>query len=326
MMHHLRSRRGFIRATGIAAAGLLLPRHAPAATPFRIGYQATLASAVDIIAVEEKLFERAGLTTTAHKFDSGRAVRDAMVANAIDIGAMGTVPFVVGAARDEMTGIAIDSYFGGLVQVQVKSGSPIMRMEELKGKRIGTAVGSNTHSVLLEIVGPAFGLKPEDYQIVNVGFGNMQSALTAGSVDAITALEPYASLGEHEGLARSLVSYDKFDPSPNILVARTAFLKANEALVVDFLKPWLAATRIFVTDKPRAASIVLREYERQGYKLPPGVIEKSLSRLRVEPEITADARKYLADSAESLKRRNQLPTLPNWDASLRTDLLKKARG
>jgi sulfonate transport system substrate-binding protein len=320
------SRRQFIRAAGIAAAGSLLPRFALAATPFRIGYQATLASAVDIIAIEEKLFERAGLTVTASKFDAGRGVRDAMVANAIDIGAMGTVPFIVGAARDEMTGIAIDSYFGGLVQVQVKTGSPIARMEDLRGKKIGTAVGSNTHSVLLETVGPAFGLKPDDYQIINVGFGNMLAALTAGSVDAVTALEPYASLAEHEGLARSIASYDKFDPSPNILVVRTAFLRTNEALVVDCLKPWLEAARIFNNDKPRAATIVLREYERQGYKLPPGVVEKALSRLRVEPDITPDARKYLAKSAESLKRRNQLTAIPNWDVALRGDLLAKARG
>lgn len=320
------SRRRFIGSGGMAAAGMLLPGLARSATPIRVGYQATLASAVDIIAIEEKLFDRAGVSIVANKFDAGRGVRDAMVAGAIDIGAMGSVPFVVGAARDEMTGIAIDSYFGGLVQLQVKAGSPVTRMEDLRGKKIGTAVGSNTHSVLIEVVAPAFGLKPQDYQIVNVGFGNMQSALAAGSVDAITALEPYGSLAEQEGMSRSLLSFDKFDPSPNILVVRTAFLRANEALVVDFLKPWLEGARIFNAERARAASIVLREYERQGYKLPPGVIEKSLSKLRVEPEITPDARKYLADAAESLKRRNQLSTLPNWDAALRPDLLRKVRG
>jgi len=311
---------------GIVAAGMLLPRLARSATPIRVGYQATLASAVDIIAIEEKLFDRAGVSVVANKFDAGRGVRDAMVAGAIDIGAMGSVPFVVGAARDEMTAIAIDSYFGGLILLQVKAGSPVTRMEDLRGKKIGTAVGSNTHSVLIEVVAPAFGLKPQDYQVVNVGFGNMQSALAAGSVDAVTALEPYGSLAEQEGLARSLLSFGKFDPSPNILVARTAFLRANEALVVDFLKPWLEGARIFNNEKARATSIVLREYERQGYKLPSAVIEKSLARLRVEPDITPETRKYLADAAESLKRRNQLPASPNWDAALRPDLLGKARG
>jgi sulfonate transport system substrate-binding protein len=305
---------------------MLLPRRARSAAPIRIGYQATLASAVDIIAIEEKLFDRAGVSIVASKFDAGRGVRDAMVAGAIDIGAMGSVPFVVGAARDEMTGVAIDSYFGGLVQLQVKADSPVMRVEDLRGKKIGTAVGSNTHSVLIEVVAPAFGLKPQDYQIVNVGFGNMQSALAAGSVDAITALEPYGSLAEHEGMSRPLLSFDKFDPSPNILVVRSAYLRANKALVVSFLRPWLEAARTFNADKARAASIVLREYERQGYKLPPGVIEKSLSKLRVEPEITPDARRYLADAAESLKRRNQLATLPDWDVALRPDLLRKVPG
>ena len=320
------SRRRLIGSGGLIAAGMLLPLRARSATPIRVGYQATLASAVDIIAIEEKLFDRAGVSIVASKFDAGRGVRDAIVAGAIDIGAMGSVPFVVGAARDEMTGIAIDSYFGGLVQLQVEANSPVTRMEDLRGKRIGTAVGSNTHSVLIEVIAPAFGLKPQDYKIVNVGFGNMHSALAAGSVDAITALEPYGSLAEQEGMSRPLLSFDKFDPSPNILVVRTAYLRANEALVVAFLKPWLEGARIFNTERARVASIVLREYERQGYNLPPGVIEKSLSKLRVEPDITPDARRYLADAAESLKRRNQLATLPNWDAALRQDLLRKARG
>jgi len=120
-----------------------------------------------------------------------------------------------------------------------------------------------------------------------------------------------------------------WDAVPGMLLllgADGSALRANEALVVAFLKPWLEGARIFNTERARVASIVLREYERQGYNLPPGVIEKSLSKLRVEPDITPDARRYLADAAESLKRRNQLATLPNWDAALRQDLLRKARG
>ena len=67
---------------------MLLPLRARSATPIRVGYQATLASAVDIIAIEEKLFDRAGVSIVASKFDAGRGVRDAIVAGAIDIGAM----------------------------------------------------------------------------------------------------------------------------------------------------------------------------------------------------------------------------------------------
>lgn len=326
MTYALFSRRRFLACASSAVAAGLLPRPSfgAAAPTVRLGYQATLASAVDMIAIEEKLFAKRGVTVSVHKFDAGRAVRDAMVSSAIDIGAMGAVPFLVGAAQGEMVGIAIDSYFGGLVLLQVKGNSAIKRIEELRGTKIGIAVGSLTHSVFIERVAPSFGLKPGDYQVVNTSFGNMTSALAAGSVDAVVALEPYGSLAEHEGIARTLTSFEKFDPAPNILVARAAFLRENEAAVISALKPWLDAAKIFNDDKARAATIVQREYERQGYKIPQKVIVSSCERLKVAPEITADVRKYLVEMAESLRRRTQLTKMPDWDKVLRPDLLPKA--
>lgn len=326
MSHAISGRRRFLAIATSGAVAALLPRaSAGAAAPtVRLGYQATLASAVDMIAIEEKLFARRGVAVSVHKFDAGRAVRDAMVSSAIDIGAMGAVPFLIGAAQGEMVGIAIDSYFGGLVLLQVKGNSAIKRIEDLRGTKIGIAVGSLTHSVFIERVAPAFGLKPGDYQVVNTSFGNMTSTLAAGSVDAVVALEPYGSLAEHEGIARTLTSFEKFDPSPNILVARAAFLRDHEPAVIAALRPWLDAAKIFNEDKARAATIVQREYERQGYKVPQKVIVSSLERLKVAPEITADTRKYLVDMAESLRRRSQLNQMPDWNKVLRPDLLPKA--
>ncbi|MBI3936819.1 MAG: aliphatic sulfonate ABC transporter substrate-binding protein [Betaproteobacteria bacterium] len=325
MMGQKLTRRKALGVIGGSALSLLYPGFARAAPVIRIGYQATLASAVDVIAIEEKLYEKVGVKTTTHKFDAGRGVRDAMVAGAIDLGGMAVVPFIVGASKGEMVAVAVSSFFGATILVQVKPDSPIKRMEELRGKKIGTAVGSLTHNVLVERVAPAFGLKKGDYQVVNIGFGNLIAALTAGTVDAVTALDPYAGLAEHEKLARTLVSYEKFDLSPNMLVVRAAFLQQNENDVVAALKPWLAAAKMFRENTVRAAAILQREYERQGYKVPDAVMRQGVSRLRVAPEITPEARKYLADMANVLKSQGQIAQIPEWETRLRPDLLRRAQ-
>lgn len=326
MLSKKMNRRDALGIIGGASLGLLCPQASQAAQLIRIGYQGTLASAIDVIAIEEKLYEKANLKITAHKFDAGRGVRDAMVAGAVDVGGMAVVPFIVGAAQREMVAIAVSSFFGGTILVQVKPDSAFKRMEDLRGKKIGTAVGSLVHTVFVERVSTAFGLKKGDYEIVNIGFSNLIPALTAGTVDAVTALDPHAGLAEYENLARTLVSYEKFDLSPNLLVVRAAFLQKNEIEIVNALRPWLGAVKMFHNDKGRVAGIINREYERQGYKLPDPVIRQGLARLRVEPEITNEVRKYLSEMADLLKGNKQISSIPDWSQALRPDLLRKAQG
>ncbi len=320
------NRREALSVIGGASLGFFLyPQASQAAQVIRIGYQGTLASAVDVIAIEEGLYEKANVKSEAFKFDAGRDVRNAMISGAIDVGGMAVVPFIVGAAQGEMVAVAVSSFFGGTVLVQVKPDSPIKRMEDLRGKKIGTAVGSLVHSVFVDRVAPAFGLKKGDYEVVNIGFTNLISALTTGTVDAVTALDPQAGLAEYEHLSRTLVSYEKFDPSPNMLVVRAAFLKQNEAEVINALRGWLAAVKMFHDDKTRAAQIISREYGRQGYKLPDMVIRQGLSRLRVEPEITSEVRTYLSQMADYLKGNRRISHSPDWNQALRPDLLRKAQ-
>jgi len=321
------SRREVLGLMGGASLALLHPRSAMAqpAQPIRIGFQATLASAVDVVAIEDGLYEKAKIRIEPHKFDAGRGVRDAMVAGAVDIGGMAVVPFIVGSAQREMVGVAVSSFFSGTVLLQVKPDSPIKRVEDLRGKKIGTAVGSSTHSVLVDKVLPAFGLKKGDYEIVNIGFANLISALASGAVDAATPNDPHAGLAEHEKLARTLVSFEKYDLMPNMLVVRAAFLRQNEAAVVNALRAWLASVRMFREDENRFARIISREYERQGYKLPDSVTRQVLTHIRVQPEISAEVRKYLAETAEVMKAAKQISRIPDWDEALRPDLLQKAQ-
>lgn len=317
-------------ALGLIGAGTLAlwhprPVRAQAAPVIRIGYQATLSSSVDVVAIEDGLYDKAKIKVEARKFDAGRAVRDAMVAGAIDIGGMAVVPFIVGAAQKEMVAVAVTSFFAGTVMLQVKPDSPIKRIEDLRGKKIGTAVGSSTHSVLVEKILPSAGLKKGDYEIVNVAFTNMVPGLTSGSLDAITPNDPHAGLAEHEKLARTLVSFDKFDTLPNMLVVRAAFLQQNEAAVVNALRPWLAAAKMFREDENRFAGIISREYERQGYKLPDSITRQVFTHIKVQPEITPEVRKYLAEQAEVLKAAKQIAVIPDWDVALRPDVLRKAQ-
>lgn len=323
------SRRSFLSCAGAAVIGAAWPpklSFAQGAQEVRIAYGSTVAWAVDVIAIEEKLYEKAGLRVRVRPLESGKAIRDAMVAGAVDIGPMAATPFVIGAAKSDLVGVVVTSYFGSINLVQVRYDSPIRNVKDLRGKKVGTQVGSLSHSVLVEKLAPAYGLKPGDYEIINIGNNGLVPALAAGTVDAVTSLEPYAGMAEHEKIARTLTNFAQFDLMPTLMVVRGSYLDQNEAEVVGVLKAWLAAEKVFHTDRARTVAIVRRKYEMQGYAVPPAVLARALERLRVQPDITGELRVYLTEQAETLRRAGTISQLPAWNRSLRPDLLRKARG
>ena len=313
-----------LAAIGIPAGWPATPAFAQSGKEIRIGYGATLAWAVDLIAVEERLYEKAGLNFKVNRFESGKAIRDAMVGGATDIGPMAATPFVLGASKGDLVAVAVTSYFGGVNYVQVRADSTIQRNEDLRGRKVGTQVGSLTHSVFIEKIAPAHGLKPGDYQIVNIGNTGLVPALAAGTVDCVTSLEPFAGIAENEKIARTLTSFSKFDAMPTLLVTRAQFIEQSEAEVVGMLRAWLAAAKIYRDDRARTLAVLQRMFEKDGYTVPASVLARGVDRLRVETDLTPELRVYLQEQAETLRRAGHITTMPDWNKSLRPDILRKA--
>lgn len=321
------SRREFMGLAGAGLATLAVPglARAQADAPLAFGYQNTSWGVIGMIAEADDLFKKNGANVTIYKFDGGKATRDAMVAGRIDIGVLGATPFIVGAAKGDMAGIGMAMYAGKTLAVIAGVNSGVTKVEDLKGKKIASQLGSSTDSVFQNKVLPAFGLTAADVQIVNIPHPNHVSALAAGSVDASALVEPYVSVAEVEGLAKVLVDYSKYDITPVVLTANRSAIEGKREAVAAFLRGWLAAVDVFNKEPERTAEIVKNHFQAQGFEISDEVVKLMLGKVDVRTDYIPELNAALTAEAETLVKNGQLAEVPDWSKLLDSSILQEAR-
>ena len=110
------------RTTLKALGGLLCVPFASGAyaqqiQPIRFGLQNTFTGASAVVWSRQKIYEKRNLKVDAVKFADGRGVRDALLADRIDMGTMNLTPFLSGAAAGSFTLIGIVLLGGDTVGV-----------------------------------------------------------------------------------------------------------------------------------------------------------------------------------------------------------------
>ena len=326
MNRYSQSRRKALAMIGGSALAATFPIAARAQdkTPLTLGIQTSTWGAVGMVAEAEKLFEKAGANVVVQKFDSGRTVRDAMVAGRIDLGSLGAAPFVVGAAKGDMGALGTVAYAGGTLAIVASKKSGIKSVAELKGRKVASQLGSETDHVFQNKIAPAYGLNKGDFQVVNVKFHDHVSALAGGSVDAFAGVEPYPSLAEVEGLGIIITNYSKYDIVPLLLAVNRPVLEKRGDELVAFMKGWLAAVKLFKDQPQRVTAIVLNFYKAQGYNVSDEVIRRALLHMNVTPEYVPELKAYVTDIAQTLVKKGQIAAVPDWDKVLDRRTLQRA--
>jgi NitT/TauT family transport system substrate-binding protein len=165
------------------------------------------------VALDEKLFEKAGIEVVDHKFNSPTSLVDAYVSNQIEVGPYGTAPGIALAAEAQNPGtLKLFGFSGGIEgtdyvnsSLLVKKGSSIHSIADLKGKKIGHIPGiqwqTNTKYILRNA-----GINP-DKDVVLTGLPlNLQiPAVVSGAVDALIAIEPMGSIAIAKGDVEAII-------------------------------------------------------------------------------------------------------------------------
>ena len=319
------SRRDIVAMTGVAAASTLFARGALADEPLiNFGYQTTSWGTIGMLVETEGLFKKAGANVAIHKFDGGKTTRDAMVSGRVDVGVLGSTPFVVGAAKGDMVAIGMSMYAGKTDSIVAGKKTGIKSVAELKGRRVASQLGSATDHVFQEKILPKFGLTRNDVHVINIPHQNHIAALVSGSVDAFAGVEPFPSLAEVNGIGVALVDYADYDILPVILTANRPVVENKRAAVVALLRGWLQGVKLFQADPKKSAAIVFGFFKSQGFDVSEAVVTRMLSKLDVTPTYKPGLREYLDDEAKQLMRRNAIGAVPDWSKILRDDLMQEA--
>jgi len=204
----------------------------------------------------EKEFGPDGITVNFLQFSFGPPIIEALAAGSLDFGHVGDMPVVTAIAN----GIPIQSIIktgidpnSNTLLVSLKS--TVSSPSELKGKVLGTSVGSSAHHYLVLLLAKE-GLSVDDVEIVNLSATDLEAALASGEIEAGTTWEPYGTIITGKGSAKIIAKSAGVKQNTSTIIARNEFAAQNPELTARFLKVLLQIHEFIQEDRGRAIKIV----------------------------------------------------------------------
>ncbi len=192
------------------------------------------------------VFASAPYKVTFARFTYGPPLVQAAASGDIDLGVVGDVPPITGAAKEYgFSVVGIAHYINTTIpneDIIVPKGSPVQTLSQLKGKKIAVPEGSSAHGLLLLAL-KSVGLTPSDVQIDFLSPAAGATAFASGKVDAWSIWNPQVSLAVQQGariVAKGLPPIDQtsaYYVAPNRDLTgprRAAFKDLFERLAAEF--------------------------------------------------------------------------------------------
>jgi len=171
---------------------------------FTVGEQS---DGIKTLAETSGAFDDASYSIKFAKFEYGPPLVAAAGTGDVDLGMVGSVPPIAGAAKDlGFKVIATQQPYTvdvPLENIIVPKDSPAKSLQDLKGKRIALPQGSSAHGLVLNAL-KSEGLTPDDVELVYLDPKSGAAAFESGKVDAWSIWNPQGQFAINKG-ARVLV-------------------------------------------------------------------------------------------------------------------------
>src|SRR5450631_111189 len=164
-------------------------------------------------------------------FQFGPPLLEAINVGSVDFGFVGDSPPIFAQAGGAgIRYVAAVKQQGNTQAIIVPKDSAILKLADLKGKRIAFARGSSAHNLLVAALEKA-GIAWSDITPAPLAPADATAAFVKGSVDAWSIWDPYLALAELKENAR-VIAFDKEIHKPNsFYIAGSDFVEKYPALV-----------------------------------------------------------------------------------------------
>ncbi len=149
------------------------------------------------------------------RFDYGPPLVQATATGDIDLGYVGTVPPITGAAKQFGFKVVATQHGADVTKaaenIIVPKDSPIQTLADLKGKKIAIPQGSSAHGLALLAL-KSVGLTPKDVDLVYLSPAAGATAFNTGKVDAWSIWNPPSAIAVKDGariIAKGLPPIDQ---------------------------------------------------------------------------------------------------------------------
>ena len=254
-------------------------------------------------AQQQGYFKQEGLKVEEQEAAGGAAIQPAVQSGDLDLGWSNVVSVVLAKSHN----LDFEFLGGGAFlgpkhyrnqAVLVKKGSPITDPRQLEGKTIGMNTLNNINHLSMEAYLSGIGVDPSKVKFFELGNPNTLEGLEAGRVDAVTANEPFVTIGLQTGAAKALV-YNPFEPfgkEPFLagFVSTPKWLEENPKTAAAFTRA-VDKGIDWVNQNPDGAEKLLVQHTEikpdLAGKIVPSLAKRQITAADIEPWVAA-AKKY----------------------------------
>jgi sulfonate transport system substrate-binding protein len=170
------------------------------------------------------------------EFPAAAPLLEALNAGAIDVGYVGGAPFLFAYASGvQARVISVVRHNAEGLAIVVPAKSPIQKVGDLKGRRIGASRGGTGHYLVLATLAKA-GLRIEDVNLVFLGPIDARAALISGAIDAWASWDPYTAMLELSDGVRCVADGNGLPSNKIYLVAGLDAIRDKRAALTDFVR------------------------------------------------------------------------------------------
>jgi NitT/TauT family transport system substrate-binding protein len=275
----------------------------------------------------KELGPKYGLNVTEHVFAKGIDIVPALLSGDVDIGAS-AVDGAISARAAGAPVFVVAGFAKGGARIVGRKDLNLKSIEDLKGKKVGVARGG-AHEILLvaELAkhNLTWGNTPDkDVQVTYLAYADLNQALEAKQIDAMSQSEPQAAQAIAKGFGTELLRpYDTALGEPSrALVMTEKMYKEKPDVARRVLECFVAATQKFLAD-PALAEKYVREQMFKG-QLSHEEYLGAMSNASFTYDITVE---HVQTSADLMVKYGvgKLPSAPKAADYVKIDLLGKAK-
>jgi NitT/TauT family transport system substrate-binding protein len=222
------------------------------------------------VALEEKLFQKAGIEIDSKMFQNPNQIIDSLVAGQADFGPPGAAAGITVLAEARYPGtFKVFGLQGGGIKVNlindgliVKNDSAIASFKDLKGKSLGHLPGVQWRTISRHIV-RSNGLDPDkEVRLQEIAVALQVPSVVAGTVDATLSLEPVGSIAVASKEAKRAMT------NPVATFIADPFYSGVAVLTTKFIKERPAVARRVVEVLDQASDMAMKNFDKYRAIIP----------------------------------------------------------
>jgi ABC-type nitrate/sulfonate/bicarbonate transport system substrate-binding protein len=180
----------------------------------------------------------------------------------------------------------------------------------LKGKTVGTRLGTGAEQVLRRYFDTQKDLAWENFNWVNLKVEDMIAALQSGGIEGFTVWEPTCAIAEAQGTGRILRAYGDVSLVPVSLHTTVKFAEKHRSEIVKFLVAHLEKAEMIKKDPNEAAKLAAKAAGAKGYDVSAKAFKKVFKRIDFSVDINDDIINAIENTAQFLHSKKKIKKIP----------------